>query len=210
MVPGRAAWQRGGSGLRWRVGTATRAERTNKGASGRSIKDSASEAWPSEVRSFLGPTSRLPQSCAPVKGLVGLARELVCSRDARSPFDPPTPKPDTVAPSAEPRLGDGGDDEPAGTISRPPRVGRNVRPRASGIAVAVPRVVRQQQSTPRHRSPRHRTPRADVRPPCASSRATARRSLGSRTPRADVRPPCARASASPPPRFFLLRSSRLR
>ena len=113
--------------------------------------------------STLRPTRSSGRAMAPVKGLVGLARDVVCSRDARGSFDPPTPKPDTVAPSAEPRLGDGGDDEPAGSIGRLPRVGKNVRPRASGIAVAVPSVVRQQPPTPRKRSPRRRTRRARVR-----------------------------------------------
>ena len=123
----------------------------------------------------------------PVKGLVGLARDGVCSRDARSPFDPPIPRPDTVAPSAEPRRGDGGDDEPAGSIGRPPTGGKNVRLSAGGIAVAVPSVVRQRPPKPRRRSPRPRTRHARVR----------RRG--------------ARVSAQPrPPGFFLLRSSRVR
>ena len=130
---------------------------SDKGASERSKRDSASEAWPSEVSRFLGPTSRSPPILAPVKGLVGLARDVVCSRDARSPSDPPIPRPDTVAPSAERRRGVGGEDEPAGSIGRRPTARRNVRPRASGIAVAAPSVVRQQPPTPRRRFPRGRT-----------------------------------------------------
>jgi len=99
----------------------------------------------------------------PVKGFVGPARDVVCSRDASGSFDRPTPKPDTVAPSAAPKRGDGGNDEPASSISRLPRVGKNVRPRASAIAVVVPSVVRQQPPTPRKRFPRCRTPPARVR-----------------------------------------------
>ena len=38
------------------------------GASGRSVKDSAPEAWPSEVRRFLGPTPSLPLTWSPSRG----------------------------------------------------------------------------------------------------------------------------------------------
>jgi hypothetical protein len=99
-----------------------------------------------------------------VKGLVGLDSDGVSSRAARSSFAPPTPKPDTVAPSAGPPLGDGGEGGPAGTIGRLPMVGKNGRLKAGGIAVAAPNVARPHK--PRSRCRRRRNPpaRAPSRP----------------------------------------------
>ena len=64
------------------------------------------------------------------------------SRDVRSPFIPPTPKPDIAVPNAGPPLGDGGEDAPSGNIDRPRKGGKNGRLKASGIDVAAPNVSR--------------------------------------------------------------------
>jgi hypothetical protein len=62
--------------------------------------------------------------------------------DVRSPFIPPTPKPDIAVPNAGPPLGDGGEDAPTGNIDRPRMGGKNGRLKASGIDVAAPNVSR--------------------------------------------------------------------
>ena len=99
---------------------------------------------------------QLAASLGPVKGLVGLDSGGVCSRGARSSFDPPTLKPGTVAPSAARRRGGGGEGRPAGSIGRPPTARRNAGPRAGGTGVAAPSVgVRPK---PRRPMPRGRTP----------------------------------------------------
>ena len=73
-----------------------------------------------------------------VKGLVGLGSAAVCSRAVRSSFAPLIPKLDTAAPGAGPPRGAGGNNAPAGTIARPPTVGKNDRLNPDGIAAAAP------------------------------------------------------------------------
>ena len=119
-------------------------------------KDSASEAWPSEVSSFLGPKTSLLASLEHVKGLVGLARDLVCSKNARNRFAPPIPKPDIAVPSVARRLGDGGRNVAAGSIARNRKCGKNGRPKASGIDAAAQaaagRAARPKPKRPPHQS----------------------------------------------------------
>src|SRR5208337_715511 len=76
------------------------------------------------------------------KGNLIVANHGVFSRDVRSPFIPPTPKPDIAVPNAGPPLGDGGEDAPSGNIDRPRMGGKNGRLKASGIDVAAPNVAR--------------------------------------------------------------------
>ena len=66
---------------------------SEKGASERSKRDSASEAWPSEVSRFLGPTSRLPQSWCPSRGSSAPPETLFAQgmRAALSTDPPPSP-----------------------------------------------------------------------------------------------------------------------
>jgi len=78
----------------------------------------------------------------PVKGLVSLGSGAVSSRDVRSSFIRPTPKPDIAVRSAGPPLGDGGEGVPADKIGRPPTDGKNGRLKAGAIAVAAPNVAR--------------------------------------------------------------------
>ena len=69
VAPAGAAWKRGGSAFTLEGRDQPRGLKgSEEGASGRSKRDSASEAWPSEVRSFLGPESSLPQSWGPSRG----------------------------------------------------------------------------------------------------------------------------------------------
>ena len=85
---------------------------------------------------------QLAANLGPVKGLVGLVSDGVFSRDVRSLFIPPTPKPDIAVPNAGPPLGAGGADAPTGNIDRPRMGGKNGRLKASGIDVAAPNVSR--------------------------------------------------------------------
>ena len=137
-----------------------------------------------KLAASLGPHHKMPQDSMPVKGLVSLGSDTVCSRAARNPFTPPIPKPDTVALSAAPRLDAGGEDGPASSIGGLPTVGQNARLRTASIGLVGLNAYGQRQ--PRPALSRRRTRRPSVR----SSRA--------------------RASASNRIRFFLLRSSRVR
>jgi hypothetical protein len=104
---------------------------------------------------------QLAANVGPVKGLVGLDSDGVCSRGARSPSDLATPKPGTVAPSAARRPVGGGGDGPAGSIGGRPMARRSARRRAGGTGVAAPSAgVRPK---PRRSIPRGRTPHAAVR-----------------------------------------------
>ena len=114
---------------------------------------------------------QLAPNPGPVKGLVGLASDGVCSRDARSSSVPPTLKPDIAAPSAGPRHSDGGEDAPAGNIDRPPMGGKTGRLKAGGIGVAARNVARPPK--PRPRSRRYRNPAAPAR--CRPARVSAQR-----------------------------------
>jgi hypothetical protein len=105
---------------------------------------------------------QLAANPGPVKGLVGLGSAAVCSRDARSPFAPPTPKPDIAAPNAGPPRGAGGADAPAGTIARPPTVGKSGRLNPGGIVAAAPNAAGPPR--PRKGPLRHRILAARARP----------------------------------------------
>src|SRR5262249_22808390 len=76
-------------------------------------------------------------------------------------FIPPIPKLAIAVPSAAPRLGDGGDAAPIGTIVRPPWAGRNGKLRRAGIAPAARNVAGPPQ--PKTRSPPYRSPSAPRR-----------------------------------------------
>jgi hypothetical protein len=105
--------------------------------------------------------SKLAASPGPVKGLVGLDGGAVSSRGARSPFDPPTPRPATVAPSAAPRRGGGDNGGPAGSTGGPPTARRSAGTRAGGTGAAAPSGdVRHE---PRRLFPRRPTRRASLR-----------------------------------------------
>ncbi len=103
----------------------------------------------------------------PVKELVSLGNDTVCSRAARNPFTPHIPKPDTVALSAAPRLDAGGEDGPASSIGGLPTVGQNARLRTASTGLVGLNAYGQRQ--PRPALSRRRTRRPSVR----SSRARA-------------------------------------
>ena len=88
-------------------------------ASERSKKDSASEAWPWEVRSFLGPKTSLPKVWSLSRGSAASAETLYSSKDAGSRSDQPIPKLGTVVASVRLQCGDGDAGEQAGSIGKP-------------------------------------------------------------------------------------------
>jgi hypothetical protein len=96
----------------------------------------------------------------PVKGRVGLGSAAVCSRAARNSFVPPIPKPDIAVPSVGPPPGAGDDDAPAGSIGKPPMVGKNGRLNPGAIAVDAPNAA----GLPRKGPPPHRILPAPTRP----------------------------------------------
>jgi hypothetical protein len=172
VAPDGVAWKSDRSALRWRDGIGHEGrsgERRRLGAEHKGLR----------VRGLAVGSSPLPwariqlaANLGLVKGLVGPDRDVVCSRGARSAFDPPTRRLGTVAPSAARRLVAGGEGGPAGSTVRPPTVKRNARRRASVTGVAAPSAGRPQK--PQQRTPRSRVPRADVqrRRPRASAQAT--------------------------------------
>ena len=103
VARGGVAWKSARSALWWIEGSATRADGIKEGASGRSIRDSAPEAWPSEVRSFLGPESSLPQVWGSSRG-ASASTEAVSAQRVREglPTDP------SPGPILEPRVPRGG------------------------------------------------------------------------------------------------------
>jgi len=107
---------------------------------------------------------QLAATSGPVKGLLGLGSAAVSSRDARSPFVPPTPKPDIAAPSAEPPRDDGGADTPAGAIGKPPGDGNSGGLNAGGDDVGAPNGARPHKLRPRFRQHPHPHARALRRP----------------------------------------------
>jgi hypothetical protein len=128
------------SGLTWRQGIGHEGDRDQRrrlGAEhkGLRVRDLA-------VGSSQLPWAHLKLAANPglVKGLVGLDRDLVYSRGARSSFDRPIRKPGTVAPSVARRRGGGGGERPAGSIGRRPTAMRNAANRAGSTGVAAPSV----------------------------------------------------------------------
>jgi hypothetical protein len=110
----------------------------------------------------------------PVKGQVSLGSDTVCSRTARNPFTPHILRPDTVAPSAAPKLVAGGEDGPASSIGGPPTVEKNAKPKTGSTGLVAPNAGGQRQHRPASR--RRRTRRPSVR------RSRARASAQQRNP----------------------------
>ncbi len=105
----------------------------------------------------------------PVKEQVGRGNDIVYSRVARNPSIPHILKPDTVAPSAVPKLVAGGEDGLTSDIGVPPTVGRSAKPRTGSTDLVAPNACGQRQ--PRPVSLRRRTQRPNVW--CSRARASA-------------------------------------
>jgi hypothetical protein len=102
---------------------------------------------------------QLVANLEPVKGLVGLARDLVYSRAAKNHFAQPIPKLDIAAPSAARQLGDGGKNVPAGNIARSRKGGKSGRLKTSGIdagALSAGWPPKPWPPKPKPRRPKHR------------------------------------------------------
>jgi hypothetical protein len=103
---------------------------------------------------------QLAQSLEPVKGLAGLGRDSVSSKDASSRSDQRIRKLGTVVASVRLQRGDGDAGEPAGSIGRRLMAGRNARPKAGSIDAAAQsadsqqpmplRRLQQRQTSPSH------------------------------------------------------------
>ena len=85
-------WKPDGSALKLREGTVRRAGVIKNGASGRSIRDSAPEAWPSEVRTLPWARIQLATNAGLVKGRIGLDRGGVCSKGVKRSFNRRSPQ----------------------------------------------------------------------------------------------------------------------
>ena len=124
-------------------------------------KDSASEAWPSEVRSFLGPNTSLPQIWGPSRGSSASAATVSAQgmREAVSSH----PSPSSILQSRVPGRGSA----MAATLRQPAisadstMAGKNGRLNPVGIACRC--TERRQAAKPRTRSRPHRSPPAPRR-----------------------------------------------
>jgi hypothetical protein len=158
LARGGLAWKTYGSVLTWRLGISHEGGRDQTRRLGAEYKGL-------RVRGLAVGSSQLPwartklaTNLGRVKGLIGLERDVVCSRDARSRFDRPTRRPGTVAPRAARRLVAGGEGGPAGSTEGRATAKRNAGLRAGVTAVAAPSSGVRPKPGPM--IPQGRTPRA--------------------------------------------------